>query len=269
MAFETSLLESQELIEELLDSDAAYFRAAAESEHLAGFRILHMPGIISLAAACVAYRATQPGEQLRPGWVATLEKRISDLGYTHARFYQRKPDPDMQEHLGRNGYRPAGEIAMMNTFRRLAKPGEDRSDVVLHQVCTEQDWVHKVELHRRIPSGPDGHASAAETWVEMERRKCDAGYMEPYLIVRGDEVCGAVNFAPGERIGRLKNIVIHPDWRRKGIGEEGARLIAQMAKDRGKMVAGCFAMKDGKAVNMYRGAGYVPVAEQTEWYREL
>jgi ribosomal protein S18 acetylase RimI-like enzyme len=134
---------------------------------------------------------------------------------------------------------------------------------------SEQDWADKVELHRAVPQGPDGHRSRADDWSEMERGKCRAGFMEPFLIIHRQQVCGSVNLASSGRLGRLKNLVIHPEWRRQGIGAGAAREIARLARDRGKPAAGCFAMEHGQAVGMYRNAGYFPVGRQTEWYRKL
>ena len=269
MAKTSSHIENPELIEELLESDAAYFRAAAECEELLGFRISHMPGLESLAAACVVHKIANTDDGARAKWIPALENRISGLGYEHARFYQQYPDAEMEKQFRQSGYRPAEEIALLNTFRKLPPAGSGAATAELRPVRSEQDWSLKLALHREIPQGPDGHLSGAETWVRMERRKCAAGYMEPFLIVQGGEVCGAVNFAPGSRIGRLKNIVIHPRWQRKGMGVQAASLIARLAKDRGKKVAGCFAMSQGHAVKMYRKAGYFPVARQTEWYKNL
>ena len=257
------------LLDELLESDAAYFLAAAECEELHGFRISYMPGLESLAAACVVHKIARESVGDQTQWLPVLEKRISALGCHHSRFYQQGPDTEMEKQFFQNDYRPAEEIALLNTFSNVP-PGQDGAALTeLRPVRSEQDWSLKLALHHDIPQGPDGHVADAETWVTMERRKCEAGYMEPFLIVQGDHVCGAVNFASGPRIGRLKNIVIHPHWRRKGMGVQGARLIARLAQERGKTAAGCFALKDGQAVQMYQDAGYLPVTRQTEWYKKL
>lgn len=93
--------------------------------------------------------------------------------------------------------------------------------------------------------------------------------MEPLLIYYQDQVCGSVNLALSDRLGRLKNLVIHPRWRRRGIGVEAARLIACLARDRGKVAAGCFAINDEPSLDLYKSAGYVPVTSQIEWFKTL
>ena len=271
MTLATTLTQSEypDLLEDLLESDVAYFRAAAACEDVLGLRISYMPGLESLAAACVVHQISAPPGDKLPQWLQVLEHRISILGFGHARFYQQRPDAQLEKQFRKNGYRPAQEIALLNTFEDKSLTGDGDTKVRLQPVLTEGDWSLKLKLHQAISHDPDGHVSLAETWLQMEQQKCDAGYMEPYLIFREEVVCGAVNYAPGGRIGRLKNIVVHPRWRHKGIAVQAARIIAHMAKERDMVAAGCFAMEDGPAINMYRNAGYFPVTCQTEWYKCL
>ena len=46
-----------------------------------------------------------------------------------------------------------------------------------------------------MEGGPDGHRSNPGLWVELERRKCDAGYMQAWFIEQGQEVLGVVSTA--------------------------------------------------------------------------
>ena len=262
-------IERTELLQELLDSDVAYFHAAAKCEDLSGYRISRMPGLESLPAACVAHPIPGYTGTAGTGWLGLLEKRLSETGCGHARIYQQVPDDSLAKHFLQNGCRAAEEIALLSPHEGQEHGETDTSGVRLRPVNSDADWSLKISVHRDIPQGPDGHASQAEKWVQMERLKCEAGYMEPFLIMAGQHTCGAVNFAPGFRIGRLKNIVISPGWRRKGVGERAASLIIMMARGRGFEVAGCFAMKSGRALNMYRKAGYFPAAQQTEWFKKL
>ncbi len=256
-----------ELAEELLETDAAYFCAGAETEELGGYRIAYLPGLAELAAACVVHPQSSTAGLAQA--LPRLEQRIARLGYGHARIYQWAPDPEAESLLLRRGYRKETEIALLNSKMDPAPAGDETAATVLRPVVSERDWSAKLALHRDINLGPDGHESPADAWLEMERRKCEAGYMKAFLIVLHEQVCGAVGFAPSARIGRLKNIVIHPRFRGMGIGAQAARLIAAMARKDGKAAAGCFAMGDGVALKMYENADYHPVAEQTEWYRKL
>ena len=269
MATRSTEFECPELLQELLESDVAYFHAAAECEDLLGFRISHMPGLESLAAGCVAHKISKHGGPGHPQWLKVLEQRLSMLGCGHARFYQQYPDSELEKQFVQNGYRRTEEIALLNTFKDLVSRDPDDEQIHMLPVRSERDWGLKLSLHQEVSHAPDGHVSQAETWLQLERQKSDVGYMEPFLIFCQETVCGAVNYSPGSKIGRLKNLVIHPRWRRKGIGVQAAKFIARTAAERGKAAAGCFALEDGQALNLYKSAGYFPVTRQTEWYKDL
>lgn len=255
-----------QLVDAVLQSDAAYFRSAAQVEWCSGWQIVYMPGLLSLPAGCTVWPGAEYRRHLE---VQAMEIQLKDLGCPHARLYQQCPDDALQQELVRNGYRPAEEIALLNAFTNRPCETHPAPPIRLVLVQSEQDWKDKLKLHQDIPRGPDNHASQAGHWLQMERAKCEAGFMQPFLILRGEEIAGAVNFAAFGNLGRLKNLVVHPAYRRQGVGAEAASQIAEMARERGKSAAGCFAMAGGQSVNLYRTAGYVPVARQIEWYKEL
>jgi ribosomal protein S18 acetylase RimI-like enzyme len=257
------------LVRELLASDAAYFRAAACCKPLPGCQLVRMSGLESLAAGCVLQKITYQTCGGSTPWLQATEANLLDLGCTHARFYQQYPDEKLEQSFTQHGYRPVVEIALLNTFDTSTEDKNVTGEVELHPVHSEKHWSLKLSLHRDTPEDPDGHSSPALDWLDMERRKCEAGYMEPFLIYFQGQPCGAVNLAISERLGRLKNLVIHPEWRRRGIGEEAARLITGLAQHRGKAAAGCFAINDEPSLALYQSAGYVPVTRQIEWYKKL
>jgi len=250
---------------ELLKSDADYFRAAAFHEHIEGCELLHMPGLSSLAAGCVVLTG---GAESRDALDA-VEVRLAELNCGHARFYQQQPDDELEQELVKRGYHRAEEIGMLHLFGDAGCQQAPSSRVQLRPVESERDWALKLSLHHDLRRGPDGHSSAADLWVQLERRKCEAGYMEPFLIYSEDLPCGAVNFAASLRLGRLKNLVVHPRWRRRGIGVAAAREIIRLAGQRGLPAAGVFALDQGPSQKLYQDAGYAPIVRQVEWWRKL
>jgi GNAT superfamily N-acetyltransferase len=262
----TAQHDNLELVQELLDSDAKYFQTSARQEELAACNIVHMPGMQTTAVGCVVLIGRN---HALSKCLESVEQRLEELTCSHARFYQQYPDETLESLFLEKGYQRAEEIAMLHSLNGDQIDLQLFSKVRLQPVKTNADWSQKLRLHRANPSGPDGHEYRAETWVEMEQRKCAAGYMHPFLVRNQDEICGAVNFAPSKSLGRLKNLVIDQDWRRRGIGVHAARLIAARARELGKRAAGCFATVGGNAVNLYKAAGYFPVTRQIEWYRKL
>jgi GNAT superfamily N-acetyltransferase len=257
----------QGLVSELLKSDGAYFRAAADCKTLQGCQLIRMPGLESLAAGCVVQTLAGCKHYDASARIQSVEERLLDLDCSHARFYQQYPDSRLEQCFIQRGYRAVEEIALLNTFNTCIDVEDE--EIQLRPVCSEGDWSLKLSLHHETAEDPDGHCSSAVSWLDMERRKCEAGYMEPFLIYSHDEPCGAVNFSLSKQLGRLKNLVIHPQWRRKGIGVEAAKLIACMARDHGKAAAGCFAIDNAPSLALYQSAGYVPVSKQIEWFKAL
>ncbi len=256
------------LARELLDSDAAYFCAAAHCETLPGCQLVHMSGLESLAAGCVVQKITGQNHD-SSSWLPAVEARLLELDCTHARCYQQYPDNRLEQKFTQRGYRAVDEIALLNTFDSCTVVETASKETQLRPVCSETGWSLKLSLHRDTSQDPDGHSSPAESWLDMERRKCEAGYMEPFLIYYQDQPCGSVNLSLSDRLGRLKNLVIHPQWRRMGIGVEAARLIACLSQDHGKEAAGCFAINDKPSLALYKSAGYEPVTRQIEWFKTL
>jgi ribosomal protein S18 acetylase RimI-like enzyme len=260
------LMAGEELILELFLSDANYFRTCARMERSMGCEIVQMRGLESLAAGCLVQGLEHRSCDSHATLVA-LENRLQELGCTRARFYQQFPDPGLEAQFSLLGYRRVEEIALLNTSFDGAALTREEGEVTLVAVNSEVDWSKKLLLHDAVKEDPDGHASAAKDWVEMERYKSDAGYMQPYLIYCQGEVSGAVNLSLSQNLGRLKNLVIHPDWRRRGVGVKAARLIAGLARHHGKSAAGCFAIDNEPSLNLYKSAGYVPVSRQIEWLK--
>lgn len=261
--------ERHRLVRELLDSDAAYFRAAAHCARLPGCEMVHMPGLESLAAGCLVQSLTPALHLDSPFWLKALEEKIICLGSKHARFYQQCPNHELEQCFLENGYRRTEEVALLNMFESAGSFVDEPVKVTLRAVRSEKDWAIKLALHQEITEGPDGHRSPAGQWLDMERQKCAAGYMHPFLIYCGNDACGSFNLSLGKQLGRLKNLVVHPGWRRRGVGVQAVRLIARLAQEHGMAATGCFAIDDGPSLELYQIAGYLPVARQIEWYKSL
>jgi GNAT superfamily N-acetyltransferase len=250
---------------DLLKSDADYFRAAACREQIDGCELLHMPGLTSLAAGCVVLTGGAESHDA----LDAVEARLAELDCGHARLYQQQPDDELEEELVKRGYQRAEEIGMLHVIGDVGCQQAPSSRVQLRPVESETDWALKRSLYSDIRRGPDGHSADADLWVQLERCKCEAGYMEPFLIYSEDLPCGAVSFAAAPRLGRLKNLVVHPRWRRRGIGLEAARAIIRLAGQRGLPAAGVFALEKGPSQTLYQDAGYAPFVRQIEWWRKL
>jgi ribosomal protein S18 acetylase RimI-like enzyme len=252
--------------QDLLESDRRYFEAGAEIVPVPGAVIARLRGDERLAAGCVVQRIDPAGLPDDAGaWLSALEERLRGFACPRARLYLDAPHAALETALARRGYRPREEYGLV----RAADRTEVGGTIALRPAADEAGWRERRKLIERSQRAPDGHRAEPDLWVEMERRKHQAGYLRPYLIVSGDAVVGAVGTAPCRRILRLKNLIVDPDHRRRGVATAVASLLARVAAQEGYAAMGCFVLEAEPGVAAYANAGYRRVTQQTEWVRDL
>ena len=259
------------LAEELLESDRRYFESAAVLEPAGGATIARVPGLERVSAGCVVQRvdpSVLPRDPAR--WIELIEQRLLGHGCRRARFYLTGRHPGLEAALLARGYRPQDEIGYVTAVDgRPIGPPPDAPVAELRPVTTPDDWAAKLALHRLAGHGPDGHDSEPDAWVELERIRAAAGWMRPFFIVSRGAICGVIALSSGESLLRLKNLVIHPSWRRMGIGSAVLHRAHAFAWREGWAGVGAFALAGDPSERLYRNAGYEAVARQTEWMRPL
>ncbi len=90
--------------------------------------------------------------------------------------------------------------------------------------------------------------------------------MDAFLAVLDGQVVGAVAMFPIGGLARLKNLVVHPAYRQRGVAL--ATVGSILARAEQGTLAGCFALAGGPALRVYQRAGMVPVTQQVEWVWE-
>jgi hypothetical protein len=257
--------ERGEWARDLLESDRRYFEAGAESISIPGATIAFLRGAEPLAAGCVVHRVDLSGVVDGDAWVVGMEERLRALHCPCARLYLEAPCPRLEEALARRNYRARVEFG----FVRAAVRGAGDPFVEVIPADDAPAWSQRRTIMERCGRGPDGHRTDADLWVAMERRKCRAGYMRPYVIAVKGDVVGAVCAARCGSILRLKNLFVDPGCRRRGVATAVAERFAGLAAEAGQPAAGCFAIEGEPGMIVYALAGYETVTRQTEWFREL
>jgi GNAT superfamily N-acetyltransferase len=135
-------------------------------------------------------------------------------------------------------------------------------------VVDADGWATKEAIHRADGLRPDGHDAPAARWVAMERARVDSGGLDAWLAIRDGIVCGTVCTMAVDGILRNKNIVVHPDHRRTGVGLGILARLDAMARSR-QMLMGTFSLAGEDSALLYRAAGMRTVVEQREWSRPL
>lgn len=256
------------MLQELLSSDRGYFQAAADTYEHDSCEISVLPGLESLSAGCVVQNISP--EDLPSNlddWIEALEHRITELGSPHSRIYLQSSVPSLETVLSECGYHSEREFAVLKHAKENVA---FESPVWLKPIENENDWETKRDVHAAMEICPDGHVAPSDLWVQMERAKCDAGYMMPFLIMNGEHVAGEVNVAAWGKLLRVKNLAIVPGQRLNYVARDCIMVIASMTSEYGCEACGAFVFKDAPAVKVYKKAGFdLCGQQQTEWFKPL
>jgi hypothetical protein len=253
------------LCDELLESDAAYFEAGAKLEALSGAMLAWMEEFPSLSVGAVIPRVERDLGGLSPDvWLSHVEEAVRRVGGRATRLYLTVSHPELEAVLRQRGYRAGTELGFLGLRETEAPPRPLR--ISLRPVEDERDWAAKSRVHDSWNRAADGHPASGEAWNAMERRKVEAGYMQPYLILEGSAVCGTVAVAQRSGLDRAKNLVLSSDCTGRGIGREAIMALSEGAARNGGLL-GAFAISGGTGEAMYRNLGFTCVTNQTEWFR--
>jgi GNAT superfamily N-acetyltransferase len=249
---------------DLLESDRRYFEVGARMVALPGAVLAHMPAFRDIPAAAAVHRVDPHALLPDPlTWVVAVETIMTDLGLPRSRFFVERHAPELELALTMLGYRSRMESGLV----RRAEAVE--SSVVLVPVTGDDDWSRKLSVHSHSEDGPDGFPLDPAQWVCFEKAKQAAGYYTLYVAMRDGVACGAVGFSLSGRLLRLKNLVVAPTHRRRGVGAAILDAAAALAHAKGLAAVGCFAMPGELGDGLYRANGFIDVVTQMGWDRVL
>ena len=252
------------LCRQIVESDRRYFEMGARIVPLPGAEIAWMPGLAHCASAVVVHRV-DPSSVARqgPGWVRLIEEKLQELGAGSARIYLDRPDVVAAGILGAANYQSRREIAL-----HAARVGAADKGVVLRKVESGEDWQRKQQFHEAVLERPDGHGASAVDWIDMERAKCSLG-MQTFLAYRGPDVVGTIGLIPSAGPWRLKNVAVHPDFRRQSVGRAMIARAADLARKGGAAGLCLFGVDGTGGEALYRACGFVETGFQVEWTKDL
>jgi GNAT superfamily N-acetyltransferase len=246
-----------------IESDAVYFEMGAELKQLGGATMAWMPGLTSSPAAAVIHRVDP--EALADGggpWIARAEAAMGDVGAILCRIYLDDRHQGAEAALLSAGYAAREELVFVDA---LPDPS---LNLALRPITRQDDWAEKLRFHQSADRTPDGHGNQAEAWVELERRKCQAG-MAAYLAELDGEVVGAVGAIWREGFARTKNIVVAPSRRRRGIARAMLGSIAALGRERGVSEQCVLAVRGEQGELLYRALGMTMIGSQFEWSKPI
>lgn len=246
-----------------IETDRVYFEQAAELRQLDGATLAWMPGLTSSPAASVIHRVDAEAiATAGAAWASEADGAFTAIGARLARIYLDERHAGADEVLRRAGYVDREELVF------VANLPDPAAGFALRPVRSDADWERKLDFHRAVEDSPDGHDNRPEDLVAVERRKCGHG-MEAFLAESQGEVLGAICFIRGNRMMRVKNVVVHHAHRRRLVASSMLAHVAAMGRAEGIFEQCTFAVKGEIGELVYRAAGMGVVGAQVEWSKRI
>ena len=251
------------LFDRVLETELRYFEIGARTEQLGGAVLAWTPDFVQAPAASVVQRVDPEAVLGRgPGWLAEVESRLAGHGIRFARIYLTVRHPQVDSLLREAGYACREELLFTDNL-------PDPSPLLnFRMVRTDEDWARKLEFHHQAPQSPDGHDTRAADLVGLERHKCAHG-MEAFLGEIDGRIVGVVGALWGDGIVRVKNLLVHPDHRRRSVGSALLSHIAALGRERDLREQCVLALEGGAGEKLYRSLGMQQPGSQFEWSRRL
>lgn len=254
---------ARSLLARALDTERTYFELGAQVLRLPGAELAWMPGLTASPAAAVVHRV-RPAVCAASGasWITEAEEALVSVGAGLARIYVDTRGSALDPLLLRAGYTARDELVFVHSL-----PVPPRA-VTLREVTSDADWRRKLRFHESVEGPPDGHPTAPAQWVELERRKCEHG-MTCYLAELDGETVGAIGQLRGEGVLRIKNLVVHPDHRRRSIGRAMLGEVAALGREMGVDEQCLLAVKGEVGELLYRAVGMRVAGSVIEWSKPI
>lgn len=250
-------------LQRAIETDRVYFEQAAELRQLDGATLAWMPGLTSSPAAAVMHRVSADTlAAAGAAWAAAADRAFATIGAKLARIYLDERHTEADEVLRRAGYVDREELVFVGNLPD-PPPG-----FILRPVRSDANWEQKLNFHRAVEDSPDGHDNRPEELVAVERRKCGDG-MEAFLAESQGEILGAIGFIRGDRMMRVKNVVVHQAHRRRLVASSMLAHVAAMGRAEGIFEQCTLAVKGEVGELVYRAAGMSVVGAQVEWSKRI
>lgn len=259
-----------ELISEaLMRSEYDYFNAGSHNRKIFAGEMSVTPKFESLASGCVLHgiQLNNINEDLTR-WLSNVEAEFRKLGASLCRFYFSRQLELHHKLLTNKGYEKVVEVGLARSLDDSLK-SLNTPNGVLKPILDDEGWILKKELYQKAKHGPDGHDMKDGSYADLEKVKCDAGYMTSYLYWKDNKPIGAVSLAIKDEFSRLKNLLVDPDYRGQGIGSEIVVALMHEAKRLGAKLFGVYAVENMNSHKLYRSCGMQDVLRHTEWSKEL
>jgi ribosomal protein S18 acetylase RimI-like enzyme len=257
----------------LHDSDVRYFQAAAETIDVMEGKLSYMQNLSSQAGGCVFHSLTklpEPNQDACKLWLTDLEQLFVERDVPRCRFYLQEEFPEHTAWFESLGYKKVPELGL---FAELDMQ-EQNNDIAVNDFAlaetNAEHWALYKALLETADATPDGYRMQADDYATLERAKAESGYMQAYIYIVEGEALAVGNLDYNNSMARVKNVLVHPQQRGKGIGKKVVATLMEIGRQQGAKQAGAYALEENlSAVAMYHSLGFKDVYFQYEWTHNL
>lgn len=255
-------------LQALIGSEHDYFNAGSHNRRILAGEMSVTPKFESLASGCVLHSIqTNIINENFENWLNDVEEEFRKIGAPLCRFYFSHQSPLQNKILIDKGYEKVTEVGLAVSLDSVKSVNTPKGE--LKPILDGKGWELKKALYKSAKLGPDGHDMREGAYSDFEKVKCDAGYMTSYLYWKDSKLIGAVSLATKDKFSRLKNLLVHPEYRGLGIGSEIVIALMEEAKSLGSTTFGVYAVENMNSHKLYKSCGMREVLQHTEWSKEL
>lgn len=253
----------------LRNSEYAYFAAGSKNRDIHAGTMSVTPKFESLASGCVLYNIQESSISICPEeWLNDVENEFRKVDARLCRFYLSQESHIDEKILLDSGYSKVTEVGLAVSLSDILNIPHDMTGQ-LKPIEDHSGWKDKKNLYQQTILGPDGHDMQNGSFSELEKIKCDTRYMVSYIYWRENLPVGAVSLSIQDNFARLKNLLVHPQYRNQGVGWEIVLHLMHEAKLKGAKNFGVYAVDNMHSYKLYLKCGMQEILRHVEWSKEL
>jgi len=256
----------------LTASELDYFKRGARVEQTLAGNLCWIEGFEELPCGCVLHNVTTEQIDKFDRWLSQVEKRFANQGACAVRIYFASDIKEYKALLKSYGYhlsREKGLAMEIDKYEKALIASRTYPDLRWVEIDTQARLRDRQNLYLSADKGPDGHNMNGFRFADFEQLKMESGYMTSFLLYHSQVAVGTVSLSVHNEFARLKNLFVHPEFRRQGLARRMTLLILEEARAKRALYFGAYALEGSQGHDVYTYCGMKDLIFQTECLKYL